>query len=198
MLLKVLKLGTGSRKLVTMNVKLAYGQGMITVDLPQGRTTVIEPAHTPGLPDERDAVSEALSKPIGTASLRDWIKPNSRICIVFTDITRATPNIRLIPWLLDYLVERASVRPEQVLLLNALGTHRPNTREELEKLLTPRVMRDYRVINHEPENPDALAQFGMTRDGTPALLNRHLANADVRIITGFIEPLFFAGFSGGP
>jgi nickel-dependent lactate racemase len=40
--------------------------------------------------------------------------------------------------------------------------------------------------------------FGTTRDGTPALINRHLVEADVRIITGFIEPHFFAGFSGGP
>jgi hypothetical protein len=68
----------------------------------------------------------------------------------------------------------------------------------LEKLLTPEVVRDYPVINHEPEHAQELVQFGTTRDGTPALLNRHLAEADVRIITGFIEPHFFAGFSGGP
>jgi nickel-dependent lactate racemase len=87
---------------------------------------------------------------------------------------------------------------ENITLLNALGTHRPNTRAELEKLLSPAVVRDYRVLNHEPENPSALAQFGTTRDGTPALINRHMAEADVRITTGFIEPHSFAGFSGGP
>src|SRR6185436_9780126 len=52
--------------------------------------------------------------------------------------------------------------------------------------------------NHEPENPAALKQFGVTHSGTPALINKHLVEADVRIITGFIEPHFFAGFSGGP
>jgi nickel-dependent lactate racemase len=67
----------------------------------------------------------------------------------------------------------------------------------LEQLLTPAVVRNYRVINHEPENDAALTPFGAMRDGTPALVNRHLAEADVRIITGFIEPHFFAGFSGG-
>jgi nickel-dependent lactate racemase len=67
----------------------------------------------------------------------------------------------------------------------------------LEKMLTPEVVRDYRVLNHEPENPDAHVQLGTTRDGTPALVNRHVVEADVRIITGFIEPHFFAGFSGG-
>jgi nickel-dependent lactate racemase len=58
-------------------------------------------------------------------------------------------------------------------------------------------VRKYRVLNHEPENPDALVQLGATRDGAPALLNRHAVEADVRIVTGFIEPHFFAGFSGG-
>src|SRR6185369_313658 len=53
-------------------------------------------------------------------------------------------------------------------------------------------------INHEPENPEALVSVGTTHDGRPALLNRHLVEADVRIITGFIEPHLFAGFSGGP
>jgi len=88
--------------------------------------------------------------------------------------------------------------PEIITLLNALGTHRPNTRAELEQLLTPAVVQNYRVLNHEPENPDALVQLGVTRDGTPALLNRQFVQADVRIVTGFIEPHFFAGFSGGP
>jgi nickel-dependent lactate racemase len=65
-------------------------------------------------------------------------------------------------------------------------------------MLTPEVVRNYRVLNHEPENPAVMRQFGVMHDGSPALINRHLAEADVRIITGFIEPHFFAGFSGGP
>jgi nickel-dependent lactate racemase len=177
-----------------MKVNLAYGQGQLTVELPEDRTTVIEPAHTTGLADEREAVLAALAKPIGARPLREWIKPGDRVCILFTDITRATPNERLIPWLLEYLkdVPRAQIR-----LLNQLGTHRPNTTVELERMLTPAVVQNYRVVNHEPENPDALVQLGTTRDGTPALINRHVVEADVRIVTGFIEPHFFAGFSGG-
>jgi nickel-dependent lactate racemase len=178
-----------------MNVRLAYGQGYLPLDLPDGRTTVIEPTHLPGLPDEPAAVNRALESPIGTARLREWVKPDGRVCIVFTDITRATPNRRLIPWLLDYL---SFVSRERITLLNGLGTHRPNTREELEELLTPAVVSSYRVLNHEPENPEALVRMGSTADGTPAWINRHLVEADVRIITGFIEPHFFAGFSGGP
>jgi nickel-dependent lactate racemase len=178
-----------------MKVSLAYGQGYLPVELPDGRTTVIQPSHNPGLADERGAVLAALERPIGARPLREWLKPGSRICIAFTDITRATPNDRLIPWLLSCL---ADVPREHITLLNALGTHRPNTRAELEQLLTPAVVQNYRVINHEAENPGALIQLGTTHDGTPALLNRHFVEADVRIVTGFIEPHFFAGFSGGP
>jgi nickel-dependent lactate racemase len=65
-------------------------------------------------------------------------------------------------------------------------------------MLTPEVVANYEVVNHEPENPAALVQLGTTRDGTPALINRRVVEADVRIVTGFIEPHFFAGFSGGP
>ena len=177
-----------------MKVNLAYGQGHLAVDFPEG-TTVIEPSHNPGLPNEKQAVLAALRKPIDAAPLLDWIEPNDKICIAFTDITRATPNDRIIPWLLEHLQHH---KPENITLLNQLGTHRPNTREELEKLLTPYVVKNYRVVNHEPENDAAMVQFGVTHDGTPALINRHLAEADVRIVTGFIEPHFFAGFSGGP
>jgi len=177
-----------------MKINLAYGQGQLTVDLPEDRTTLIEPTHTPGLADEREAVFTALNQPIGTRPLREWIKPGDKVCILFTDITRATPNERLIPWLLEYLRD---VPRDQITLLNQLGTHRPNTVAELEQMLTPDIVRNFRVVNHEPENPAALVQLGTTRDGTPALLNRTVVEADVRIVTGFIEPHFFAGFSGG-
>src|SRR5277367_1101241 len=164
-----------------MKVKLAYGQGHLSVELPDARTTIIEPSRKPGLPDERGAVLAALANPIGAKPLKDLIRETDQVCIGFTDITRATPNDRLIPWLLEYL---SHLPRENITLLNALGTHRPNTRAELEKLLSPAVVRDYRVLNHEPENPAELVAFGTTRDGTPALINRHIAEADFRITTG--------------
>jgi len=177
-----------------MKVHLAYGQGQLPIELPES-ATIIQPTPTAGLPDERTAVFSALDQPICARPLCETIKLGDRVCIVFTDITRATPNERLIPWLLEYLTEAPA---HEVTLLNALGTHRPNTAAELDRMLTPQVTQKYRVVNHEPENANALIPLGTTADGTPALLNRHLVNADVRIVTGFIEPHFFAGFSGGP
>ena len=180
-----------------MKIQLAYGDGCLEVDLPEEQTTVISPVEQAGIPEERGRFHAALDAPIGAGPLRERVSRGERICIVFTDITRATPNERIIPWLLSYL-RVCGVRPEQVTLLNAVGTHRPNTPEELSTMLTAAVVRDYRVLNHEAGNPAALTQVGVTSDGAPALLNKHLVDADTRIITGFIEPHFFAGFSGGP
>jgi len=177
-----------------MKLNLAYGQGWLPVEFPDGQTTVIEPSHTPGLADEKAAVLAALRSPTDAKPLRELVSPTTKVCILFTDITRATPNDRIIPWLLEHL---SHVPRENITLLNQLGTHRPNTKAELEKMLTPSVVANYRVLNHEPENDDALVQVGVTHDGTPALLNKHALAADLRIVTGFIEPHFFAGFSGG-
>jgi nickel-dependent lactate racemase len=177
-----------------MKIKLAYGRHGLTVDLPEERTTFIEPSHSPGLPEERKAVRDALAHPLGARPFREWITARDRVCIAFTDITRATPNHRIIPWLLNELHD---LPRDQITLLNQNGTHRPNTRAELEEMLTPEVVADYRVVNHESGDAAAMVQVGTMGDGSPALLNRLLVEADVRIITGFIEPHFFAGFSGG-
>jgi lactate racemase len=178
-----------------VKIPLAYGQGQLEVELPDNRVTVIQPVHQPGLEDEHGAVQAALRLPVGSPPLLDRIRSGDRVCIAFTDLTRATPNERIIPWLIEHLTDHPR---ERIVLLNQLGTHRPNTPDELRRMLTPGVVDRYRVVNHEPENPDALVQVGVTRGGAPALLNRHLVEADLRIVTGFIEPHFFAGFSGGP
>ncbi|MBS0630629.1 MAG: nickel-dependent lactate racemase [Verrucomicrobia bacterium] len=179
-----------------MKVALAYGQGHLEVDFPD-HVTVVQPRPQPGLPDERAALLAALDAPIGCEPLRDWLKPGCKVCIIFPDITRAMPNTRVLPWLLDYL-HRHGVRDEQVVLLNSTGTHRPNTPEELDRMLGKPITARYRVVNHECEDYANMVQFGVTSSGAPALINRLAAEADVRILTGFIEPHFFAGFSGGP
>lgn len=179
-----------------MNVSLAYGQGHLAVDLPDN-TTVIRPRPQPGLPDERAALLAALEQPVGCEPLRAWLKPGAKVCIIFPDITRAMPNPRVLPWVLDYL-HTHGVQDGQIVLLNSTGTHRPNTPEELDVMLGRAITARYRVLNHYCEREEDLVAFGTTRTGAPALINRHAAGADVRILTGFIEPHFFAGFSGGP
>jgi nickel-dependent lactate racemase len=105
-------------------VQLAYGRGRLDVHFPSN-AKVIEPRFIPGLPDERNAVMEALRHPMQSRPLAEWIKADSKICILFTDITRATPNERLIPWLLEELSGR--VPKQNITLINSVGTHRHQT-----------------------------------------------------------------------
>src|SRR5207247_8393131 len=137
-----------------MNVRLAYGRGQLTVALPEDRTTVIAPSNNPGLPDEKAAVIGALQAPIGAPPLREFLDATRRVCIAFTDLTRATPNERIIPWLLesmDGLVPRGNIT-----LLNQLGTHRPNKRAELENMLKPHVVANYSMLNKETDHSGSL------------------------------------------
>lgn len=177
-------------------VHLAYGKEGLDIKVP-AEALVIEPRYVSGLPDERTAIVEALRKPIESPPLRERVKAGDRVVIVHTDITRATPNERLLPPLLAEL-EEAGVRREDISLLNALGTHRPQTKKELQTMLGRKVVANYRCLQHDGNDDANLVHLGRTRFGHNVRINRHFVEADVRILTGFIEPHFFAGFSGGP
>lgn len=186
---------SGFQKLLLMKVSLSYGEGRIWVELPDHQTTLIEPSPCPGLTNERSAILDALKNPIQSSPLIECISPEKKVCILFTDLTRATPNDRLIPYLLEHLKDHPK---ENIFLVNQLGTHRPNTRDELCQMLGNDIVQNYRVLNHDCEDRDGLIQLGHTKGGVPALINKEVVDADLRIVTGFIEPHFFAGFSGGP
>jgi nickel-dependent lactate racemase len=139
----------------------------------------------------------ALRDPIGSAGLRALVRPGQRVAIVHTDITRATPNDRILPPILAEL-EAAGIKRADILLLNALGTHRAQSEDELRAMLGPAIVDAYRCVQHDAQDDANLVHVGRTRFGHDIRINRHYLEADVRILTGFIEPHFFAGFSGGP
>ena len=179
-----------------MKVNLAYGREGLTVDVPEC-SRVVRARFTPSLADEVAAIRDAIRKPIQTAPLAEKVRPNDRVVIVHTDITRATPNDRVLPVLLSEL-ESAGVKRENITLLNALGTHRRQTDGELRQMLGADIVDRYRSIQHDANDDANLVSLGQTSRGHPVRVNRRYLEADVRILTGLIEPHFFAGFSGGP
>ncbi|WP_324716476.1 nickel-dependent lactate racemase [Carboxydochorda subterranea] len=179
---------------MAMRVDFPYGQGHVTAELPDD-TTVIEPHPQPGLEDERAAFVSALRAPIGSAPLRQLVGPDDRVVIVIADGTRAAPSERMVPWILE---ELDAVPRDRVTVLVGTGTHRPNTPAELERMLGRRLLQEVRVVNHSAYDDAGLVHLGEVPGGGPVWLNRHYVEASVRIVTGFIEPHFFAGFSGGP
>ena len=178
-----------------MRVDLAYGRTGLTVELPDERTTVIEPTHLPALPDPSGALLNALRNPIGTLPLRRLVSPGQTVAISVCDVTRPMPSATVLPVVLG---ELAHVPREQVVILVATGTHRANSADELDAMLGSEIARGYRVVNHSAFDRDGLTHAGDTADGIPIWLNRHWTESDFKIATGFVEPHFFAGFSGGP
>ena len=178
-----------------MHVDLAYGKGSLTIEVPDDCTTVIEPTHLPGLPDVQAALVSALRNPIGTPPLRRLVRRDQTVAISVCDITRPMPSVTLLPVLLG---ELSHVPNDQIVILVATGTHRANTKAELEEMLGPEVIHNYEVVNHDAFDPNTLAPLGETIDKVPVQINRRFLDADIRITTGFVEPHFFAGFSGGP
>ena len=176
-----------------MQIELAYGQQGLVVEAPD-QATVLLPQATPALADEESAILAALCHPLGCPALREQLRADDRVVIVFSDITRPMPNERVLPILLG---ELRHVPRENVLLLNALGTHRANTSQELEVMLGPEIVANYDIVQHDAWDGDALVDLGSTRYGHRVSINRHYQEATFKILTGFIEPHFFAGFSGG-
>jgi nickel-dependent lactate racemase len=168
----------------------------LTVTVPD-TAEVLETRFVPGLSDEAAAIRGALRQPIGSPPLVELVRPGDRVVVVHTDITRATPNERILPVLLAEL-ETAGIPREDITLLNGLGTHRRQTEAELRGMLGDPVVENYRCLQHDCNDDANLVSLGETSLGHPVRVNRTYLEADARILTGFIEPHFFAGFSGGP
>ncbi len=177
-----------------MKVKLAYGKEGLEVEFPDKGVSVIEPHYIPGLPDEQAAMRQALRTPIGSPALADLVKPHHTVAITFPDVTRPCPTARMLPSILEAI---SAVPRSQIVLISGTGMHRPNTEEELRRMVGPEVYENYRVINHNAFDNSTLALAGKTSRGTELWVNAEYLKADVKILVGFIEPHMFAGFSGG-
>jgi len=177
--------------------RIPYSKTYLEFTLPAGmRATVVESRPVPPLSDPEAAVAEALARPIGSPPLRELARPGDRVCIVFTDITRASPDHILVPALLREL-EAAGVRDQDITLLCGIGMHRPSTPEEKVAKLGAEVVARYRVIDNEPRNPQALVDLGVTPGGVPVQVHRAAVEADLLVATGIVEPHQYAGYSGG-
>ena len=188
-----------------MMYKVPYGKGELAFALPPGmRGTVVESKKVPPIADVEAAIAEALAKPVNSPPLRELAKAASltgdaaslKVCIVFTDITRASPDYLLVPPMLAELAA-AGVQDEDITLLCGIGMHRPSTPEEKVTKLGAEVVARYRVIDNEPQNPAALVDLGTTESGIPLSVHRAAYEADLLVATGIVEPHQYAGYSGG-
>ncbi|MBP1610507.1 MAG: hypothetical protein H6Q04_2742, partial [Acidobacteria bacterium] len=186
--------------MVTMSdqwFQVPYSKTILEFAIPSTmQVTVAASKSIDPLQDIPRAIQTALRQPIDSPSLRELTGPDKRVCIVFTDSTRAGPDYLLVPALLGEL-EEAGVQDEDVTLLCATGMHRPSTREEKIAKLGAEIVSRFRVIDNEPQNPAALVDLGSTPGKVPVQVHRAAVEADLLIATGIVEPHQYAGYSGG-
>ena len=177
-----------------MQLEFGYGNGVQTVEPPQ--ENLLGVLHASPIEHERrgpDAVSWALAHPIGSAPLHALARPGQRIAIVTSDITRPLPSYQILPGVLDELY-RAGVRPEDITVVLALGSHRKHTPEEVIRLVGRECYETVRCVDSDAAG---CIHLGDTAHGTPVDITRAVAEADFRICLGNIEFHYFAGYSGG-
>jgi nickel-dependent lactate racemase len=189
-----------------MKVNIQYGQAGLDIEIPDGLdVTVAKPAPQQPVADPRAAIAIAIDHPVKGPSIASIVKELSRqskrpddlaACIVLSDHTRPVPSRYILPPLLDR-IEAAGFRRGRITLLVATGLHRGSTHEELEHMLGKDIVATYKIINHDSKDKAQLVNRGTSSRGTPAWINKAYVDADLKVLTGYVDPHFFAGFAGG-
>jgi len=181
-----------------MRIDLNYGKGQIPVDLDDGwKVSVIRKPQMPVEANPRSAVQAALARPVGCEPLIEQARGKASACVLICDITRPVPNGQLLPVILRQLLD-AGMSRDSIRVLVATGLHRPNEGDELAELIGDNwVMENFRIENHFARNDSDHIDLGTTSKGTRVKLDRRFVDADLKIVTGLVEPHFMAGYSGG-
>lgn len=180
---------------------------MPTFSIPYGKTNyefttderfcyaLIEPVFIPASPNPLREVVQSVDNPLGSFS---WDKHNGvrSVAIAINDKTRPVPFNHLLPPLLAK-ISSLGIKKECVRLFIATGTHKPAAKEEIDKSLPGDIVDNYCILTHDCDNSANLQLLGETKLGTPIYVNKEYYSADLKIVTGNIEPHHFMGYSGG-
>ncbi len=180
-----------------MEIRLDYGRTGLTVELPDDiDVSVLEPRPATPLADPAAAIAAALAAPIDTPPLVELARGRRDAVVVISDKTRPIPYGVVLPPLLAAL-EAAGIARERIEILVATGLHRPNTPEELAAMTSPAIVAGWRIRNHIARDANQHVHLGRTERGTELWIDRGYVDADLKVITGLIEPHLMAGYSGG-
>jgi len=178
-----------------MDVSLYYGKSTLKIKVPD-ESVIIEPQYIPGIPDENGAIKGTLRNPVNSSSLNKSVFRGQKVGISVCDITRASPTKTVLPIVLQ---ELSHIEKSDITIFIATGTHRSNSPAELKSMLGDKVINGgYKIQNHDSSLKSELSYLGLTDNNIPIWLNKKWLETDYKITLGFVEPHFFAGFSGGP
>lgn len=172
---------------------LPYGKTQLQVCVPGDR---LLPRQAEPVGDETRAVSDALENPIGSAPLREIVRPNERVAIVVNDITRLARTDIILPPIVNTL-NAAGIPDQDQFIVFALGTHRRQTDEERRRIVGDEIYSRVRGFDHISTDDANLVEIGTTSFGNRVEINREVWEADRIILTGEIIYHLIAGYSGG-
>ncbi len=179
-------------------IRIPYAKGFIEKDFsPYNVAGVLESRahHFKNALSQEEIVEKALDEPIQSESLEDQVKGKKDMVIITSDHTRPVPSSITLPILLRRI--RNANPGIDIKILIATGYHRPTTKEEMLDKFGAEIVENENLINHISKDDDSLKYIGVLPSGGDLWLNRIALEAELLIAEGFIEPHFFAGFSGG-
>jgi hypothetical protein len=177
---------------------LPWGKEEISLALPDDwhLAGILDPSTFPGVRGAMDHVRLGLMEPIGSPCLGDLARAGMRVAVVIDDLSRPTPVGRILPGVLEELAQ-GGVRWEDITLVVALGLHRPMEEDEFDERVGGVGLEGLRWENHDCDDPERLTFLGTTERGTPVWVNSTVAQADLVVSVGCIEPHIIASFGGG-
>lgn len=183
--------------MAVQSIAIPFGRGTAHFVSPSWTDlTIVSSGVMPVVDDPGALVEAAMANPIRSAPLRELARGKRTACIAVTDATRQCPDHLLVPPMLREL-EVGGIAREAITIVVAVGTHRASTNAEKREKLGDAIVDQYRVIDHDPYDPDQLLTCDATIDGIPVQLNRTVLESDLVLATGRVEPHQYAGYSGG-
>jgi len=185
-----------------MRVHFKYGKNGINFELPDNLNfTILNAPYEEEIINPVEEIKKKILNPIGTLPLKELIQnyPNFHdisIIIVISDATRPSPS-KIMLTALTEILEEIGIKDDQIRILIATGLHRESRKDELERIIGGNFSKRLEIIDHKANDESTLAFVGYSQDRTPIYLNTHYLESDFKILTGYVEPHFFAGFSGG-
>jgi nickel-dependent lactate racemase len=177
-----------------VKVAIPYLNTALPLEFPDENLLAVAEPNEFSLPGDPEAL---FKKALEDQNLPEFLARGTKLLIIINDATRPTPTEVILSGLLPFF-NHAKIRTENISLLAATGAHRAPTEEEYRQILGAhyQALRP-RCFSHDARNEGDMADLGFTRNGTPILLNKQIFDADRIIITGSVEPHYFAGFTGG-
>ncbi|KXO14801.1 hypothetical protein HMPREF3189_01524 [Clostridiales bacterium KA00134] len=177
-------------------VRLPYSKEFIELEVDDDVAILESKAHD-FKPDksQEELVREALENPIDSKRLCELAKGKKRITIITSDHTRPVPSRVTLPIYLEEI--RKGAPDAEITILIATGFHRPTTKEEMIQKFGEEIVKNEKIVNHISSNDEDMIELEKLPSGGRLLLNKHAIDTDLLVSEGFIEPHFFAGFSGG-